>query len=651
MKLAAPLLLLLLLMGGAAGVCGRQGKATSLDQFMEEVRGALASHWELLQNLRYHTLGIKVRLVQLEAQIQNLSEHLHAGKGGQDTEPHDIGERGSCRNGDGTIGDVAEEVAEGGGGGEVDDEMQDLLEAMRNLTEVYSTLAAANRLCGGIKPENDGRASLGPHTTTLTTTPPTDEEVTQESGTEDSLHTNVTAEIGSTAVLNCRLDRIQDPEQVSWIRVRDQNWLSQGRHKVAANEARISVDFSDEALHYYRLFLEDVRREDEGAYDCHLSTTPSLRRTIWLTVADAPPSPPHLTQLPQDTLTVEGQDVTLICMASGSPQPSVTWTRNKLQVSPSARHRISPAGDLTIRDVRRGDAGRYECRGVNSEGEARGAALLTVRQPTRIVRPPRDRERLVGDKVVMRCRVEWDEGTPLLLEWLKDGEVIDFSDATFGNRFSLLPNNALVVSFVHLQDAGVYTCRASTPFDSTSAAATLTVRRTVPAGTSATTTTTTTITAAAAATTTTAVLRLDYCPPPFDRIQKHVCVKEVTHMKLSWDEAAEHCRSHGGQLAWEAEGKRVIQDFLDVRFGLGRSKTSASTQWPFWVGGREGDDGEWRWLDGALVSVDVWAPHHRRPSGRRAAKGDWCLMLDGYQGYNGTALPCHSKRYFLCRLK
>lgn len=84
MKLAAPLLLPLLIIGGADGVCGKQGKATSLDQFMEEVRGAMASHWELLQNLRYHTLGIKVRLVQLEAQIQNLSEHLAAGSS-QDT--------------------------------------------------------------------------------------------------------------------------------------------------------------------------------------------------------------------------------------------------------------------------------------------------------------------------------------------------------------------------------------------------------------------------------------------------------------------------------------------------------------------------------------------------------------------------------------
>lgn len=50
--------------------------------------------------------------------------------------------------------------------------MQDLLEAMRNLTEVYSTLAATGKLCGEINPEGDGKASLGPHAT-VTTKPPT----------------------------------------------------------------------------------------------------------------------------------------------------------------------------------------------------------------------------------------------------------------------------------------------------------------------------------------------------------------------------------------------------------------------------------------------------------------------------------------------
>lgn len=92
MKLAAPFLLPLLLVGGAAGVCGKQMKATSMEQFMEEVRGALASHWGLLQNLRYHTLSIKVRLVQLQAQMQNLSEHLNEAGSILDT-----GESRGCR--------------------------------------------------------------------------------------------------------------------------------------------------------------------------------------------------------------------------------------------------------------------------------------------------------------------------------------------------------------------------------------------------------------------------------------------------------------------------------------------------------------------------------------------------------------------------
>ena len=62
----------------------KQGNAAPLDQFMEEVRGALASQWDLLQNLRYHTLSIKVRLIQLEAQMQNLSDHLNTEGGSEE---------------------------------------------------------------------------------------------------------------------------------------------------------------------------------------------------------------------------------------------------------------------------------------------------------------------------------------------------------------------------------------------------------------------------------------------------------------------------------------------------------------------------------------------------------------------------------------
>ncbi|KAG0694453.1 Neuroglian [Chionoecetes opilio] len=291
----------------------------------------------------------------------------------------------------------------------------------------------------------------------------------------------------------------------------------------------------------------------------------------------------------------------------------------------------------------------HSCWDLNIRVE--GAALLTVRQPTKILRPPRDKELLVGDNTVMRCRAKGDEGTPLQVEWLKDGDLIYIPSDASDSRFSRLPNNALVVTSARVEDSGVYTCRASTPFDATSVSASLIVREVTTTTTTTTAASTTTTTLATSMTTLYSILHLDYCPPPYERIHKYVCVLDITHIKLRWEDAAEFCRTKGGQLAWENTGERILQDFLEEHYGPGGSQTSTNTGWPFWVGGREDDRGEWRWLDGSPVSAALWAPHHRKPSGRRAAEEDWCLVLDGYQEYLGTALRCHSKRYFLCRLK
>ena len=54
------------------------------------------------------------------------------------------------------------------------------------------------------------------------------------------------------------------------------------------------------------------------------------------------------------------------------------------------------------RGVRRGDAGRYICEGVNSKGQVDSEALLTVRQPTKILRTPRDKELFVGEDTMFR---------------------------------------------------------------------------------------------------------------------------------------------------------------------------------------------------------------------------------------------------------
>ena len=84
------------------------------------------------------------------------------------TDTHRTREKESCDgNGNETGGAVVVENIEEREG---DEDMQNLLEAMRNLTHVYSILADSNRLCGRTNLETEEEASSEPHTTTTTTT-------------------------------------------------------------------------------------------------------------------------------------------------------------------------------------------------------------------------------------------------------------------------------------------------------------------------------------------------------------------------------------------------------------------------------------------------------------------------------------------------
>ena len=66
-----------------------------------------------------------------------------------------------------------------------------------------------------------------------------------------------------------------------------------------------------------------------------------------------------------------GTTIVLQCLMDASPKPnSVKWTRNGLVVEPKGKFRISTNQLLmTIHDLAVSDNGKYECVGVNSEGE------------------------------------------------------------------------------------------------------------------------------------------------------------------------------------------------------------------------------------------------------------------------------------------
>ncbi|XP_042210757.1 hemicentin-2-like isoform X2 [Homarus americanus] len=437
---------------------------------------------------------------------------------------------------------------------------------------------------------------------------------------------NLTAVMGDTATLTCSVNNI-GVKTVSWMR--DTHLLTVGAFTYSSDERFSAVHQGEE----WQLQISSLQKSDEGEYECQVSTTPPTTQIFYLKVVEAP----------RNIHAVEGKTVTLTCRVSGQPPPTVHWNKDGVLLS-SSRLQVNRDGDLIIRSVTASDAGRFHCQAVNTHGVMESSILLLVEKPTRIIKPPKDRVRARGANALFRCKATADSDLELKVEWLVNGERVDFLK---NERLKSRPNNALVVNGVREEDEGVYTCRASTPLDAVTANATLTIRGKLPK-----TTSDEEISATASA-------RSDSCPTPYERVAGEMCVLQVTHQKISWLEAADYCRSEGGgQLAWDHDNV-LLRSYLEERHG---QASRTWTLWPFWVGGREDEDGgvikggggagrRWKWVEGTRVSSKVWAPGQPRHFGPALAPAGVCMTLDGGQEYHAIALPCHVRRRFLCRLK
>jgi len=84
---------------------------------------------------------------------------------------------------------------------------------------------------------------------------------------------------------------------------------------------------------------------------------------------------------PADTDVVVGETATLDCRAPrGEPEPRVRWLKDGGRLRTSDRVMIDVQGALTVRDVRRDDAGSYVCVASNVAGERLSAsAQLRIR--------------------------------------------------------------------------------------------------------------------------------------------------------------------------------------------------------------------------------------------------------------------------------
>ncbi|XP_050078219.1 zwei Ig domain protein zig-8-like [Anopheles maculipalpis] len=176
---------------------------------------------------------------------------------------------------------------------------------------------------------------------------------------------NVTALVGNTAYLNCRVRNLGN-RTVSWIRHRDLHLLTVGKATYTSDQRYQSVH--NPQLDDWSLKVLYPQQRDSGVYECQISTTPPVGYSMMLSVVE-----PITTIIGGPDLYIDtGSTVNLTCIVRHLPEPPplIQWTHNGEEINyDSARGGVSvitEKGDITtsyllIQRAKSTDSGKYTC--------------------------------------------------------------------------------------------------------------------------------------------------------------------------------------------------------------------------------------------------------------------------------------------------
>ncbi|XP_077957124.1 striated muscle preferentially expressed protein kinase-like isoform X3 [Gasterosteus aculeatus] len=103
---------------------------------------------------------------------------------------------------------------------------------------------------------------------------------------------------------------------------------------------------------------------------------------------EGPAGAPRFERTLVDTRASSSSEVTLTCVVTGSPPPTVTWRKNMVEIRSDAFHVVKADGEehsLVIKQMRANNAGSYCVTAVNAAGRALCSATLYIcSEPTHV---------------------------------------------------------------------------------------------------------------------------------------------------------------------------------------------------------------------------------------------------------------------------
>uniref|UniRef100_A0A8C3AZ62 Receptor-type tyrosine-protein phosphatase F n=1 Tax=Cyclopterus lumpus TaxID=8103 RepID=A0A8C3AZ62_CYCLU len=257
-------------------------------------------------------------------------------------------------------------------------------------------------------------------------------------------------------------------------------WMKKGK-KVSSQRFEV-IEFDDGSGSVLRIQPLRTHR-DEAIYECTATNSDGeISTSAKLTVLEENQVPhgfPTIDMGPQLKVVERTRTATMLCAASGNPDPEISWFKDMLPVDiGSSNGRIKQLrsggtpirGALQIENSEESDQGKYECVAMNSAGTRYSApANLYVRVrrvPPRFSIPPTNQEVMPGGSVNLTCvavgspmpYVKWTMGQ---VELTKEEE---------------MPLGRNVLEVTNIRESANYTCVAISSLGMIEATAQVTVK-------------------------------------------------------------------------------------------------------------------------------------------------------------------------------
>uniref|UniRef100_A0A8C4SHE2 Receptor-type tyrosine-protein phosphatase F n=1 Tax=Erpetoichthys calabaricus TaxID=27687 RepID=A0A8C4SHE2_ERPCA len=257
-------------------------------------------------------------------------------------------------------------------------------------------------------------------------------------------------------------------------------WMKKGK-KVSSQRFEV-IEFDDGSGSVLRIQPLRTHR-DEAIYECTATNSiGEINTSAKLTVLEEDQIPhgfPVIDMGPQLKVVEKTRTATMLCAASGNPDPEISWFKDFLPVDTASSHgRIKQLrsggtpirGALQIENSEESDQGKYECVATNNAGTRYSApANLYVRVrrvPPRFSIPPTNHEVMPGGSVNLTCVAV---GAPMpYVKWMSGVVELTKEDE--------MPVGRNVLELNNIRESANYTCVAISSLGMIEASAQITVK-------------------------------------------------------------------------------------------------------------------------------------------------------------------------------